>query len=145
MANIINAYVRSMTIKKRKTILVIEDEPLLTEAIAKKFSVNHLEIVACSTVQEALDYLHSNKPIPDAVWLDYYLPDGTGLVFLNAFRANSAYADVPVFAISNSASAKTVQAMRDAGAQKYYLKAEYRLGDLVDMVIGSMNGVPSAL
>lgn len=119
----------------KATILVVEDEPLLLQAIIKKLEVSGIGSVACSSGKQGLDYLASLQELPDAIWLDYYLQDMIGLEFMQKVKENSAWAKIPVFVVSNSASEQKIEAMLKLGAKKYLLKAEHRLDDIIDVIL----------
>lgn len=119
----------------KATIMVVEDEPLLLQAIIKKLAVSNLGSIACGSGKQALDYLASMPELPDAIWLDYYLKDMTGLDFMQKIKANSNWTNIPVVVVSNSASDEKVQSMLSMGARKYLLKAEHRLDDIIDDIL----------
>lgn len=119
----------------KATIMIVEDEPLLLHAIVKKLEVSDLGSIACASGKQALDYLASLTELPDAIWLDYYLKDMTGLDFLQKVRKNNAWASIPVFVVSNSASEEKVDAMMKLGTKKYFLKAEHRLDDIIEKML----------
>ena len=114
--------------------MVIEDEELLLEAITKKLKLEGFEVVSCTQATQALEYLKTLQELPDVIWLDYYLPDMNGLEFMDKLRQVSDWSKIPVVVISNSASPQKVEAMLKWGASKYLLKAEHRLGDLVNII-----------
>jgi two-component system, chemotaxis family, chemotaxis protein CheY len=116
------------------TIMVVEDEVLLLQAITKKLKISNLDVLSCSSGQQALDYLDSIDELPDAVWLDYYLKDMNGLAFMQQLKANPKWEDIPVMVVSNSASPEKVHNMLGLGAKKYILKAEYRLDEIIEMI-----------
>lgn len=120
-----------MTTKKK--ILVVEDETLLLQAIVKKLELNGYETVSATTGEQAVDYLENLLELPDGIWLDYYLGDMNGLEFMNRLKGNDKWRDIPVVVVSNSASDEKVHSMLALGAQKYLLKAQYRLDDIVSM------------
>jgi len=120
--------------KEHPIIMVVEDEELLLQAITKKLTISHMEVVSCSSGQQAIDYLGSLPALPDAIWLDYYLKDMNGLEFMHALKNNAAWAQIPVFVVSNSASPEKVHNMLALGAKKYVLKAKYRLDELIGML-----------
>jgi len=103
---------------KKLTILVIEDEVLLLEAISKK----------------ALDYLKNLSRKPNAIWLDYYLGDSNGIELMQKIHENKTWSSIPVLVVSNSASPEKVHKMLDLGVKKYLIKAEHRLDDLVNEI-----------
>ncbi len=122
--------------KQSPTIMVVEDETLLLQAITKKLKLSNLDVISCASGQQAIDYLQSLDELPDAVWLDYYLKDMNGLAFMQSVKENPKWAGIPVVVVSNSASPEKVHNMLALGAKKYILKAEYRLDEIIDMMLG---------
>src|SRR5687768_11294675 len=120
--------------KMSPTIMVVEDEVLLLQAITKKLKLSGMDVLSCSSGQQAIDYLGSLDELPDAVWLDYYLKDMNGLAFMQQLKTNPKWADIPVLVVSNSASPEKVTNMLGLGAKKYILKAEYRLDEIITMI-----------
>ena len=95
-------------------VLVVEDEPLLLEAIGDKLQKVGIEGILCSSGEKALEHMSSDVEIPDAIWLDYYLKDMNGLAFMDK---------VIQYPLTGTRLVK-----------KYLLKAEYRLEDIVDII-----------
>jgi len=122
--------------KENPTIMVVEDEVLLLQAITKKLKLSKMDVLSCSSGQQALDYLASIDELPDAIWLDYYLKDMNGLVFMQELKRNKKWAQIPVLVVSNSASPEKVHNMLGLGAKQYILKAEYRLDEIIAMIRG---------
>ena len=118
----------------KHTIMVVEDEELLLQAITKKLKLSNLDVLSCSSGHQAVDYLTNLDVMPDAIWLDYYLKDMNGLIFMQSLKDNPAWAKIPVMVVSNSASPEKVHNMLAMGAKKYILKAEYRLDELIQEV-----------
>lgn len=115
--------------------MVVEDETLLLQAITKKLKLSNLDVISCASGQQAVDYLNNLDEMPDAVWLDYYLKDMNGLAFMQTLKENPKWADIPVLVVSNSASPEKVHNMLGLGAKKYILKAEYRLDEIIEMIL----------
>lgn len=120
--------------KLNPTIMVVEDETLLLQAITKKLKLSNLDVISCASGQQAVDYLTNLDEMPDAVWLDYYLKDMNGLAFMQTLKENPKWTDIPVLVVSNSASPEKVHNMLGLGAKKYILKAEYRLDEIIEMI-----------
>jgi len=116
------------------TIMVVEDEILLLEAITKKLKLNNINAVSCSSGKQALSYLSDLPSLPDVIWLDYYLKDTNGLIFMQELKKNPLWSKIPVVIVSNSASPEKVQTLLALGAQGYILKAEHRLDEVVSAV-----------
>lgn len=114
------------------TVMILEDEIVLLEAIAKKFSLNDIKTISCTSGKQALDYLNNLIRLPSAIWLDYYLKDMNGLEFMQELKKNEAWAKIPVIVVSNSANNDKVKQMLALGASQYLLKAAVRLDDMVN-------------
>ncbi len=115
-------------------VLVIEDEELLLEAIARKLSNEGLDPITCTGAAQAFDYLKSLVEPPDVIWLDYYLKDANGLEFMKLFMKDPKWSQIPVVVVSNSASEEKRKAMLALGVKKYLLKAEYRLEEIIKII-----------
>lgn len=137
----------------KKTVLVIEDERPLLEAINAKLEKSGFTVISARSVEEAfnanlkknsagaitigsieqaLDYLESLEKT-DAVWLDHHLlGNEDGLDFVKKFKANGGrWNKIPVFVVSNAASPKTIRAYTKAGVSKYYVKSDHRLDEII--------------
>ena len=117
-----------------KTILVVEDETVLLEAIVKKLEINGFHVRSALTGDQALKILNDTSSRPDLIWLDFYLKDMDGLEFMKKLNANPLVRDLPVVVVSNSMSEDTVKEMMDMGVRRYMLKADYQLDELIKTV-----------
>lgn len=136
-----------------KTILVMEDErPLLEaintmledngfkvlaarsvdEAFNAKLDKSSLKTVTIQSIEQALKYLESLEQV-DAIWLDHnLLGEENGLDFVKKFKSNGGRSKkVPIFVVSNTAASKTMKAYTAAGASRYYVKSNHRLDEIV--------------
>lgn len=124
---------------KKLTIMVLEDESILLHAISKKLEFADINVVPCPGANEAIDYLKNSNQIPDAIWLDYYLKEMNGMEFVTEIKKNENWCSIPVIVVSNSASDEKVKTMFALGVNKYLLKAEYRLDDIIKTIIEVIN------
>jgi len=115
-------------------LLVVEDEPMLLEAIGKKLEKEKIQVLLADSAKKGFKFLTSEKKLPDAIWLDYYLKDLTGLDFVIELKKNKKWADIPIIVVSNSASTEKVNSMLALGVNKYLLKANFRLEDIIKEV-----------
>ena len=120
--------------KQKPTIMVVEDEILLLQAISKKLELNGITAIPYSNGRDAIDYLDNLSKLPDAIWLDYQLKDMAGPAFMGQLKKNEKCAQIPVIVVSNSASEDKVNSMLALGAKQYLLKAEYRLDELIPIM-----------
>ncbi len=120
--------------KSTTMVMVVEDEALLLEAATKKLEREGIKVLPCLSGEVALEYVKKLDAVPDAIWLDYYLKDMNGLAFMQAIKTNPKWAEVPVIVVSNSASPEKVHNMLALGVNKYILKAQYRLDEIVTIL-----------
>jgi DNA-binding NtrC family response regulator len=117
---------------KEKTILVVEDERPLLAAIKTKLEKSGFAVVTARSVEQAMNHLVESGKV-EAVWLDHYLlGKENGLDFvIKCKQENSRYKNIPIFVVSNTASPDKVQSYLKLGVNKYYVKAEKRLDDII--------------
>lgn len=116
-----------------KTILVIEDEIPLLDAVKKKLENNNMNVVTARSVEQALSYLNDLGKV-DGIWLDHYLlgkEDGLDLV-AKLKSEESKWKNVPIFVVSNTASEDKVKLYMQLGVDKYFVKSNFRLDQIVD-------------
>ena len=111
--------------------MVVEDESLLLEAIVKKLELAGFSARGFGNGREAWGALKTGKDLPDLIWLDYYLGDIDGKEFLEGMKEILGDKWIPVMVVSNSASPSKVDEVMKMGVNKYLLKAEHRLEDLI--------------
>jgi PAS domain S-box-containing protein len=101
-------------------ILIIEDEPghvaLIQRSLTESASVYRVS-VACS-LREALAIVESDKP--DIAFVDYGLPDGTGLDFLRSTEPERTY---PVIILTSRGNEQVAVEAIKAGALDYVVKS----------------------
>jgi DNA-binding NtrC family response regulator len=98
-------------------VLIVDDERLVRWSLAERLRADGLEVSEAATVQTALDQLTKS---PDAVILDYQLPDGDGLTVLKRIRQHDP--DLPVVMLTAHTDADTIVAAMKAGASDYVTK-----------------------
>ena len=115
-----------------KTILIVEDELPLQKAIRIKLEKSGFEVVTARSVDQAFNHLRDVEGI-DAIWLDHYLlGKGTGLDFVARIKQHPDFKNIPVFIVSNTATPDKAKSYMHLGAEKYYMKSDYRLDQIVD-------------
>jgi DNA-binding response OmpR family regulator len=120
--------------RTKRTVLVVEDDVLLMEAISKKLILNGFNVISFSNGTETVDYINSGKDLPDAIWLDFLLKDMNGLDIMHIIKGNPTWSSIPVIVVSNSGSADKVKTMLALGAKQYLVKADYRLEDIITII-----------
>ena len=107
------------TVTKGKTILVIDDSPIMLKIIREQLRESY-NVVIVSSGKLALDYL-ADKMV-DMILLDYDMPEMSGVDVMKRLKANAKTKSIPVvFLTGVSEKAKIAQALM-LGPQGYLLK-----------------------
>jgi CheY-like chemotaxis protein len=83
-----------------KTVLVVEDDPDLREAVAASIADLGVAVVLARDGLEGLDRLTDGSPPPDAILLDMRMPRLDGPGFLAALRREPQLAHIPVITMT---------------------------------------------
>ena len=125
-----------MKIKKKPAILLIEDERPLSNIIKTKLDSKGFDTVTTRTVKQAIDYLESIGSF-DLIWLDHYLlGKEDGMDFVSKIKAQKKWKDIPIFVVSNTATAEKRYSYLKLGIVKYYVKSDHRLDEIVKDIVG---------
>lgn len=118
--------------KENKVVLVVEDEQPLLSAIKIKLEKSGFQVVSSRSVDGALKILEDEVQV-DVVWLDHYLiGDKNGLDLVAKLKEEtSPWRKVPIFVVSNTATADKVNSYIRFGIEKYFTKSDYRLEEII--------------
>lgn len=137
--NKINAYLGGPEVSDKgvkrlsgQKILWVEDDQFLSSILAVKLSHEGSVGFYAKNGEEALEIL--GRETPDIILLDLLLPGMTGFEVLQAIRANSKMANVPIIVLSNLGQKEDMEKTKQLGATKYLIKAEHDLDDIVNEV-----------
>ncbi len=119
---------------RSETILVIEDEQALQDAIQIKLKNAGYNVLFAMTAERGLEIIKSNGKLPDLIWLDLLLPGMGGLQLLEVLRANEDWKNIPVMVASVSASPEKIQRAFQLNVVDYIVKSQYRLEDIINRV-----------
>lgn len=103
-----------------KTVLLIEDEPNIIEAISFILSRDGWRVATHSNGVDAVDVVGLRKP--DLVILDVMLPGRSGFDILRELRAAEATADLPVLMLTARGQAKDRELAETLGASRFMAK-----------------------
>ncbi len=123
----------------KPTVLVIEDEKPLQEAIKKKLEDAGLTVITARSIKQGLECL-SAKSVISAIWLDHYLlGEGNGLDFVATIKAKgSTWRNIPIFLVTNTASQDKISSYLELGIEKYYTKSDHALADIVRDIVDTI-------
>lgn len=118
---------------QHKSILVVEDEQPLQDAVRSKLEAEGFDVVSARTVEQAISAVDETDHL-DAIWLDHYLlGKKNGLDFVVSLKHRGGRdADIPIFLVSNTASQDKVNSYRRLGVRKLYTKANHALAEIIE-------------
>ena len=120
---------------KKKILVVDDDEIQLTTA--ELFLKNEYEVFKMSSGSEALEYLSSNKFVPDLIMLDIIMPNMDGWVVFNKIKAIDFLKNVPIVFLTSIEEEAEKKKAQQIGAADYITKP-YNMTDLKSRVKGAI-------
>ena len=103
-----------------KTVLLIEDEQNIIEAVSFILSRDGWDVKTHSNGHDATDAVRTRSP--DIVILDVMLPGKSGFDILKEIRADADLSRTPVLMLSARGQTKDVEMAERAGADRYMTK-----------------------
>ena len=113
------------------TVLLIEDEPNIIEAIRFILSRDGWRVDVHSDGATALDALRRRRP--DVVVLDVMLPGRSGYDILSDLRDDPEFADLPVLMLTARGQQKDREIAERIGVSKFMTKP-FSNGEVLDAV-----------
>lgn len=80
-------------------ILVVDDEPGVRAVLLRVLAKEGYEVRVAANGREALELIRAG-PLPDAIILDYLMPEMTGYELLGELRKDAVWAAIPVIGLS---------------------------------------------
>jgi DNA-binding response OmpR family regulator len=129
--------VGSTSLTMQKTVLIIEDEPNIIEAISFLLSRQGWNVVTHSDGGNAIERIVFLKP--DLIILDVMLPNKSGFDILQEIRSRPAFSELPVLLLTAKGQKRDRQAAEDLGASHFMSKpfANQEILDAVEKLVAS--------
>jgi DNA-binding response OmpR family regulator len=115
-----------------RTVIIVEDEPILREALTLKLTQQGFTVKASADGKEGLALIQ--KSMPHLVLLDLNLPSMKGEDILKTIKDDPATKSIPVVIISNSGQPVEIKDILDRGADDYIVKANLTIEDVLERV-----------
>jgi len=106
-----------------KKILIIEDDPFLSEMYAAKFNQNDFQTEVATDGKSGLAKIKADRP--DLVLLDIVLPKMDGFEILKAIKGDPKFKDIPIVLLTNLGQKSEVEKGLSLGADEYIIKAHF--------------------
>jgi CheY-like chemotaxis protein len=118
-------------------ILVVEDDPLLSDLISRKFGTEKINMVYAPTGEIALE-LAKKEAKPDLMLLDIRLPGIDGFEVLRQIKSDPSTKDIPTIIFSNFGEDSDIARAKELGADKFIVKVSLSLDEVVNLVRSSL-------
>ncbi len=106
-----------------KKILLIEDDPFLSEMYAAKFSQSGFKIEIAADGKRGMEKIKTSHP--DLVLLDIVLPKIDGFEILKKIKKDPKLKKIPVILLTNLGQKNEVEKGLALGADEYIIKAHF--------------------
>jgi two-component system cell cycle response regulator DivK len=110
----------TMTSGDKKTIMVVEDEPLNMRLTVDLLEMNGFKVLSCSDGNSAIEAL--KQSVPDLILLDINLPKMNGFEVRKKIREDSRLDGIKVIALSASVMREDEERIRAAGFDDFMPK-----------------------
>lgn len=117
---------------EQKTILVLEDEKALNDAIKFKLEKRGYRVLQAFCAKDGMEFLKREKP--DFIWLDILLPGMSGIDFLEQMRKDPGTKNERVVIVSASGGPDTQEKATALGAVDYIVKSDLSLEEIIERV-----------
>lgn len=115
-----------------KNILLIEDDPLMSDLYRNIFELEGYIVNVAADGQDGLDQAKATNP--DLILLDIMMPKMDGFQVLAYLKTNPDTSGIPVVILSNLADTQKVDHALQNGAAKYIIKSDHNPDEVVKIV-----------
>lgn len=119
------------------TILIVEDEPSLSEALKDKFTREGFHALVARNGEEGLKL--AQEKIPSLILLDIVMPKMDGVTVFKKLQENQDTAGIPVIFLTNLSNAEQVAEEIGVGNYQYLVKSDWDMKDVVGKVRATMH------
>lgn len=109
--------------EKMAKILLIEDDPFLTNMYTTRFVSEGYEVMVAQDGETALNLLKQTPP--NLVILDFMLPKLGGFAILEEMQKTDVLKKIPVVVLSNLTDEASVKRAKELGVKEFLMKAQH--------------------
>ena len=108
--------------KKKIKILVLDDEPNITNLVGNILELEGYEALKANSPKEALDILDKNWKEIRVIICDYKMPEMDGLEFVKLVRKNPLYNNIDILMLTAIDTYDTIKKSVLLGVKDYIIK-----------------------
>ncbi len=118
-------------------ILIVEDDPMISEIYQKKFGDSGYEILTADSGEKAVELDRTEKI--DAMLLDLIMPKMDGYEVIENVRESKCNPNMKIFVFSNLSQKEDQDKAMNLGADGFIIKSNYTPSDLVKEISRRLN------
>lgn len=123
--------------KHNKTILIVEDETAMLDAVAKKCVNEGFKVIKAKDGEEGFNA--AVKEHPDLILLDIIMPKLDGMTLAKRVREGSDWGKyVPIILLTNLNDPESVSEAAKFGVYDFLVKTDWRLDDIIKLIKGKL-------
>ena len=115
-----------------KKILLVDDEPMVIQALKDRLTAEGFAIDSAGDGQEALTKVLKFKP--NLILLDIIMPKLDGISVLKRLKTSDETKNIPVIILSNLYDDQKMEEILKTNNTDYLIKVEHSLNDIVNHV-----------
>lgn len=112
----------------RKTVFLVDDQPMIAEAVRRALATEDLDFYYCQDPTEAVK--KATELEPTIILQDLVMPELDGLTMVRFYRASPALAQVPIIVLSTKEDPEIKSKAFELGANDYLVK----LPDKIELI-----------
>lgn len=116
----------------QKTILIVEDDPLLVKMYSTKFGKEGFNVLTAQDGEEGLETALNNQA--DFMILDVMMPKLSGIDLLTKLRSDPKHANTPVIVLTNLTQKEEALKVQNLNVKEYLVKANFTPSEVVAKV-----------
>ena len=109
--------------------MIVDDELFLARAIKERLMLEGFDVAVAADGLAGIGA--ADNFVPDLILLDLLMPKMDGIAMLKQIRQRSKHKKIPVIVLSNLNNARSIDESLAAGAQKFMVKVNSSLDDIV--------------
>lgn len=117
-----------------KSILIVEDNILLSEMYTYKLRLEWYDVHLSSDGEKAVKFLFEWSMLPDLILLDIMMPKMDGFEVLRRIRLDPRFGDTKIIVFSNLNEQRDRERCFRLGADDFLLKANVTPKDLIEHI-----------
>lgn len=123
----------------KKRIMIIDDDPRISEVYKTALEMQDYEVVAKVDAEKAMDAIIKDGDKPDLILLDIMMPKISGLELLDIIKTKSKIKNTKVIMLSALSDETIKKKAMDQGAYSYMVKSELSMSEVIEKIRDALN------